>query len=190
MSAGVLLLRAQPVHLGHMDVVRQALIDNDKVLIFIGSANKSGTVRNPIHIDLRVEMVIDTLKELGLYDENRIMVFPLNDWSMEDAYQYAKEWGNFFYYNAVNQIETKKFTFYYNDDKNTVINWFNEDLAERITIKNAVRVREVSATKVREAILNDDTDYLKEMCGESVVKRAAQLKKILLSCDKEDFIMN
>ena len=36
---GVLVTRGQPLHSGHIKVINQALCENDKVLIVIGSAD-------------------------------------------------------------------------------------------------------------------------------------------------------
>lgn len=186
MSTGVLLTRAQPFHLGHVDVVRQALSDNDKVVIVVGSANKLGTKRNPFSIDSRLMMIDDMLKGEDL-PVRRISVLPLADWSMEDAYKYAKEWGRFFYYNVVNKACSKEFTLYYNDSIEIVKNWFDSELLERITIKNSKRVRDVSATKVREAVLNEDFDYIRYAVG--TLKYFRLMSYDLKHCSNEDFIM-
>lgn len=186
MKVGVLLTRAQPFHLGHVDVVRQALFDNDKVIIVVGSANKSGTKRNPFNIESRLMMIDDMLRGEGL-PITRIEVLPLADWSMEDAYKYAKEWGKFFYYNVVNKALSKEFTLYYNDDIEIVKNWFDYELLERITIKNSKRVRDVSATKVREAVINEDFDYIRYAVG--TLKYFRLMSCELENSSNEDFIM-
>jgi len=48
MNIGVFLSRMQPLHIGHLGIIDKVLAENDKLLILIGSANKKGTVRNPI----------------------------------------------------------------------------------------------------------------------------------------------
>jgi cytidyltransferase-like protein len=187
MKYGVLLTRAQPFHMGHLDVVQKALEENDRVLIVVGSANKAGTKRNPLSIEPRMELVSTVLYSYGM--EKEVDVLPLSDWSAEDTYQYAKEWGNFFYYNVVNAIQEKTFTMYYNDSVDTVKNWFVPEIAERLTIKCAKRKRDVSGTKIREAIEKDDDEYLKEMLPSSVYKKKEIIKKILLNSTKEDYMM-
>lgn len=188
MKYGVVLMRAQPVHKGHIDIVNQALDDNDRVLIIVGSANKHGTKRNPLTAEMRVELVKNALEDYAL--EDRVDIITLSDWSKEDAYQYAKEWGNFLYYNIVNAIQTKTFTMYYNDNPETVKNWFVPEIAERIEIKNTERVRDISGTKIREAFENEDYRDLKEMLCPSTLKRISELKKLLKNCNNEDHIMN
>lgn len=192
-NVGVILTRAQPIHLGHIGIIKQALKENEKVILVIGSANKSGTKRNPFNIDLRLMMVEDMLKKENL-SLNRIEILPLVDWSMEDAYTYVKEWGRFFYYNVVNKAGCKEFTFYYNDDIKIVENWFEPEILRRITIKNVVRTDDISSTKVREAILNKDYEYLKYAMGytpEMEINEDYKLMKYALNnCNNDDFIMN
>lgn len=163
MNVGVLLTRAQPFHLGHVSVLKQALAENEKVILVIGSANKSKTKRNPIPIDIRLSIVEDFMERENIPME-RVKIVALSDWSSEDAYEYAKEWGRFFYYNVVNEAESKNFTLYYNDDLKIVENWFDKDLRERIIIKNSVR-NGISSTKTRNAILDDNLSYVETAMG-------------------------
>jgi hypothetical protein len=113
----------------------------------------------------------------------------LPDWSMEDAYQYAKEWGNFFYYNVVSRIGKKEFTIYYNDNPEIVKNWFNEEISKRVTVKHAARCRDVSGTKIRQAFEDNNDLYLKEMLCQSTYDVKSVLKKMLMKKSEDDFTM-
>lgn len=53
----VFITRAQPLHLGHKFVIAEALKVADSVLILIGSANASRSVKNPFTIDERKAMI-------------------------------------------------------------------------------------------------------------------------------------
>lgn len=186
MANGVILMRAQPMHLGHLDVIKRASSENEKVLVFVGSANKCGTKRNPLNIEERLYYVQSAVDEEEL---NNVIVRSLCDWSKEDAYALAKEWGRFFYYNAVNALGTKTFNFYYNDDIKIVKNWFEMDLQKRVTIISEVKSRGVSATRVREAILNDEEQYLVSVLPRIVWENRKRIKRQLENCHNEDFIM-
>ena len=179
-------MRAQPIHLGHLDVIKKASSENDKVLVFIGSANKSGTKRNPLNIEDRCYFIKYAVMEANL---KNIIIAPLNDWSKEDAFSLAKEWGRFFYYNAVNQLGCKTFTFYYNDNIKIAENWFDEELSKRVKIVHAVRERDVSSTKVREAILNNDESYLKAVLPDIVFSNRNYIMKEIANSNNKDFVM-
>ena len=55
MKTGIVLARLQPIHNGHLELIEQAIDENDQVFVFIGSADKFNQ-RNPIPINLRLEM--------------------------------------------------------------------------------------------------------------------------------------
>ena len=188
MVTGVMLTRAQPFHKGHMDVVNQILKENERCLIVIGSANKCNTERNPLMITDRTRMITHVLKWHNL-TQPKVQLLPLCDWSMENAYQYAQEWGNFLYYNIVNAIQQKEFAFYYNDDPETVKRWFNPDISKRITVRSSVRVRDVSGTKIRDAILSHNIEYLKEMLDPPVLEELDYIRFMLKKSNKPDYIL-
>ena len=62
-KVGVFLSRMQPIHNAHLWMIENALKENDKVLVIIGSANKFGTERNPLPIDMRKPMVENAIQE-------------------------------------------------------------------------------------------------------------------------------
>lgn len=167
---GVLLTRAQPFHNGHIETVLKALSECKAVYIIIGSSNKSYTTRNPFPLNLRSNIVMESLNSNGLECAN-IRVANLADWSTESSYEYVKEWGKFFYYNVVNFIRRKEFNFYYNDDINIAKNWFDDELLSRINIVNSPRISDISSTKIREAIIRDteeDRLYLEKALSKRV----------------------
>lgn len=49
--------RFQPFHFGHLDVVKQMLARHPKIIIGIGSAQYSGTAKNPFSASARIKMV-------------------------------------------------------------------------------------------------------------------------------------
>ncbi len=61
----LLIGRFQPLHLGHMEVIRRAIGDYELV-IGIGSAQKSHTIDNPFTAGERYEMIYRTLKKEGI----------------------------------------------------------------------------------------------------------------------------
>jgi len=191
MKYGVIILRAQPFHIGHIYVIEEMLKENDRVLVIIGSANKSGTVRNPLDIDFRVDMVRSSLADVHSDDiDTRVKVTTLCDWSMETAYALAKEWGSYLYYNVVNAIGQKEFSLYYNDDKAIAENWFVPELQPRVTICNTPRGEiDVSGTQIRDALLSGDDDYLKYALTPSVYARREYIREAIENADADDFIM-
>lgn len=191
---GVFLARMQPVHNAHLHMINEALKESDKVLVVLGSENKEGMLRNPYDIKLREQM----LRECLTPEQNeRLDIGTLPDWSMESDTENADIWGRYFYYNVVSRIGQKHFSLYYSDGKENLDSWFKDTevypyveyrLFERSNLFDGL-----SATKIRQAFMNGDIEYVKQFCPESVTKRFHQLAecyKDVVDNPKEDFSMD
>lgn len=69
--------RFQPFHKGHLYVVKRMLEENDEIIIVIGSAQESYTLRNPLTAGERIEIIRDVLRELDAL--NRAFIVPIPD---------------------------------------------------------------------------------------------------------------
>lgn len=171
---GVFLTKCQPLHIGHLEVIKHALSENDMVLVVIGSADKSCTERNPLPLNIRIALLdkgIDYITspvlvdKLLLRDLSSDQDIPKQDnitGVVDDPAKVNKEWGSYLYYNIVNKIGRKTFTLYYNDDISIVESWFPDYIRDRITIKSAPRLGNYSSGAVREAFKEMNMSYLKE----------------------------
>ena len=185
---GVILMRAQPVHNGHIEMIKKAVEECERVLVVVGSANKQRTRRNPFSIEEREMMVSDALHETGL-DEVEIMT--LSDWSKEDAEEYKKEWGSFFYYNVANKLGDKTFILYYNDNPDIVKSWFTDAIRTNISIRHMDRAElNISSTKIREMLINEEYDKLKSMVPKSVSSQLRHLRSLLKKSENDDYMMD
>ena len=190
---GVFFARMQPVHNAHLFMVNKALDECDKVLIVLGSENKVDMLRNPYDITLREQM----LRECFNNEQNeKITIVTLPDWSMESDTDSAEIWGRYFYYNVVSRIGQKRFSLYYSDDVAILDSWFNgTEVRQYITYRNFERnniFEGLSATKIRQAFIDGNRDYINEFCPGSVVNRfdyLASYYKDVTENPKEDFSM-
>lgn len=192
-KVGVFLARMQPVHNAHLYMVNKALEESDEVLIVLGSENKVDMLRNPYDITLREKM----LRECFTDKENKkIEIVTLPDWSMESDYESADIWGRYFYYNVVSRIGQKRFSIYYSDDPKILDSWFKDtEVFDFITYRNFERSKlfeGLSSTKIRDAFINHDTNYIEKYCPKSVVNRfdyLATYYKNVKQNPKSDFSM-
>lgn len=155
-------------------MINRALAENDKVLFIIGSADKSGTERNPFPIGYRISMLKFALSFVK--DKNRVDYMILNDWSsdddipkqdnttglVDDGASVDTEWGSYLYYNIINVIGQQEFTFYYNDDSSLVSAWFPKSLRNRITIVSYPRIDDISSSSIRKAIIENYEAYVEK----------------------------
>lgn len=159
---GVILFRAQPFHNGHLAQIRRALYDANNltnIYIFVGSADKSGTKRNPIPIDVRLDLVKGSLEEaLNPIHLNNIHVVPLND--LSDEANNTHSWGEYLYNKMCEYTGDTDFIFYYSDKPEIALSWFGDNEREHIFFKFLPRVNNVNATEVRELLIKySDCEY-------------------------------
>lgn len=80
-KSGFFVGRFQPVHDGHISVIKQASIQVDRLYVLIGSANVCRSIKNPWTYQERVDMLRKKLFQCGV--EN-VSFVPLNDYPYND----------------------------------------------------------------------------------------------------------
>ncbi len=75
---GLLVGRLQPIHDGHMDVIRRILDEVDEVVIGIGSAQLSHTLKDPFTAGERTMMINKALTENGI-PPSKYYITPIQD---------------------------------------------------------------------------------------------------------------
>lgn len=85
--------RFQPPHLGHVELIRYALGVADEVVIVIGSAQESHTLRNPLTAGERYELLEAIVKKRFPedYARGRVKIVPVMDINMNKVWvQYLR----------------------------------------------------------------------------------------------------
>ncbi|MFQ6085190.1 MAG: nicotinamide-nucleotide adenylyltransferase [Candidatus Bathyarchaeia archaeon] len=77
-NRGLFVLRAQPIHKGHVEAIQSVLREVDELVIAIGSAQLNYTPENPFTVGERIEMLRAALDEAGI-DARRIIIVPVPD---------------------------------------------------------------------------------------------------------------
>jgi len=75
---GLLIGRMQPVHNGHLQVIKGILKEVDEVIIGIGSAQLSHTLKDPFTAGERVMMLTKALSENGIH-ASKYYIIPIQD---------------------------------------------------------------------------------------------------------------
>ncbi len=75
---GLLVGRMQPVHDGHIEVIKRILEDVDEVIIGIGSAQLSHTVKDPFTAGERVMMLTKALTQYDI-PASKYYIIPIQD---------------------------------------------------------------------------------------------------------------
>lgn len=75
---GILIGRMQPVHNGHMEVIKKILNEVDEIIIGIGSAQLSHEIKDPFTAGERIVMMTQALAEIDI-DPSRYYIIPMQD---------------------------------------------------------------------------------------------------------------
>ena len=188
MKTGVILARLQPIHNGHLALIKKAVAENDEVYIFIGSADKFNQ-RNPLPISLRLQLTEEAIDfEFGKPYTNsegdiqktkdRIHIVPLDD--LTDESDNSHDWGFYLYSKIVTETKNPCFTIYYSDGFEIITTWFpsfilRNNVSLCLLARNAT-VDGISATKIRKMIEEDSND-LDVYVPKCVVDRRDTIKK-------------
>lgn len=182
---GVILFRAQPFHNGHLYMVKTAFNDcmknNCDLYIFIGSADKFGTVRNPIPISFRYELVKGSLQETFSEQElKHIHIYPLNDLNDETCNDY--NWGRYFFMKVFALTKDSNMSIYYSGDPNVLLSWFDEEERWCLNFIFVDRFDGITATQVRNIITtpNMSSNALLSLVPNYVYNHREEIKKYIL----------
>lgn len=183
---GVILARLQPVHNGHLALIEKAIQENEETYIFVGSANKFNQ-RNPLPISLRLLLIKEALVEKFGWNpedctinsrEKKLYVLPLDDLTSEG--DNSHKWGFYFYSKVVTATQCSNFTIYYSDGFEIITTWFpSYILRNNVSLSLLARgatADGISATKIREAILQDNDDLLKQYVPNTVYEHRSVIK--------------
>ena len=181
-KVGVIIARLQPIHNGHLELIRQALNENDKVLVLVGSADKLNK-RNPIPINMRMEMASESIAEKFGEDKERITIQALND--LTDESDNSHDWGFYLYSTIVGITRSPEFTIYYSDGFEIIMLWFPPFITRNfVSFKLNARgtiADNVSATQVREKIIEDDEYWLTSSVPKPVYEKKDILRQFILA---------
>lgn len=162
---GYIIGRFAPLTLGHERLINIALEKVDKLLIFVGSADKSGTYRNPFDIKLRIDLIEKVYKEE--IESGKIVLKPLDDLTNEEDYL-NKNWGKYLLDNVSKFLLEKPYYFIYGEEP-TREDWFTKEELKNIRKVIVSRNKEdISATKVRKYIADGNQESFKKYTNKKI----------------------
>ena len=176
-STGVLVGRFQHIHIGHEKLINIGLSLCDKLLVFVGSADKIGTIRNPYEVEYRIELISRLYKKE--IDEGRLIIKPINDLTNEN--DLTPCWGKYVIEEAKKELGQNVNCIIYGKDKN-IFKCFPKDIVEDLTEIYVDRnTLNISATKIREFLINDDKENWKKYVNEILYDEYDVLRNKLLN---------
>lgn len=146
-KVGLICGRFQPIHRGHVELIKTALKECDTLVIAVGSAQEYGTKKNPFDFETRKELILRSL--WGVYNKN-VVIIGVNDRKniVDDS-----SWGKYLISQVIDQtglVPTVNFT----GKEEVRSHWFDEVPIIQQEVDRDILP--ISATEVRQAILDDD----------------------------------
>lgn len=162
---GVLVGRFQTIHSGHEEMINKAICLCEKVGIFVGSSQESGTNKNPFSYETRKEM-------LETIFNDQISVYPLPDLGVGNN----SVWGDYVLENVEKQFGRLPDLFVSGKESRR-IDWF--DSVEGLSIAELYipKTIDISATEMREFFLKDDFDGWRKYTNKSLWSKYEELKE-------------
>ena len=152
---GLIIGRFSPVHKGHNKLINESLKRCKRTLVLVGSAQESGTLRNPLNLSFRTQLIRKCYP--GLTDQ-ALMIRGINDLKNELNNDFS--WGEYVKTKVINYIGDFTDLIIYGNDtvKRT---WFNpSEIPE--TYELFVPRDDISGTYVRGLIvINDEAEWKK-----------------------------
>ena len=169
---GLILGRFQTIHNGHVQLIEICRELCDKTLILIGSAQESGTVRNPYDINLRKKAI------KMLYDDADVIVDGINDMTNEN--DICVEWGRYILNNIKEKYNELPDLMVYGKDESRK-GWFSDEdsklISELIVSRKNI---EISATELRKLLVENNKKEWQKYVPEAIWGMYDELRTELL----------
>ncbi len=156
---GLVLGRFQPVHNGHVFMIKEAMKLCDKVLILIGSAQEHGTYNNPFTYETRGRMIMEALE----YPKGLAGVAGIKDVGLGNN----ARWGDYILEMMQKNYGELPDAFITGEETRRE-SWFSNKDIDVIVVSKAKN--QLSATQIREKIYAGDADGLDDAIPHIVFK--------------------
>jgi len=166
-SRCVYIGRFQPPHCGHLYVIKWALQYCNELIIVVGSAQESYTLKNPFTAGERLEMLRLALTDEGL-DMSRFWLIPLQDIAMNSVW--------------VRYLEVNLPKFSKAVSRNPLVVKLFRDYGYEVLIPPAYRREVCSGTRIRQLMLSNDSRWEKLVTPSvaEYIKRIGGVERIVL----------
>ena len=172
---GLVLGRFHPMHNGHKEIIDMARQLCKKTLILVSSAQESGTLRNPFQLETRKNVI------RRVYDDDEVIIDTLQDLTNENDISF--EWGRYILDNVEKMYAVMPDLMVYGKDESRK-GWFSEEdskkFSEVIVARNKI---EISATKLREYLVQNEKEKWQKYVPEQIWDMYEELREELLQID-------
>ena len=166
---GIIVGRFQTFHTGHLDMVGKACAVCDRVGIFVGSSQESGTLKNPFPYEVRKTM-------LGKVFGSRVAIYPLPDIGVGNN----AKWGDYVLQNVRRRFG-KAPDLLVSGKEERRISWFDSAAGVQIAELYIPKTIDISATRMREFFLEDDKEAWRKYAPSALWDDYAAMREAVLA---------
>jgi bifunctional NMN adenylyltransferase/nudix hydrolase len=169
---GILVGRFQVLHKGHSDMVRRAIELCERVALFVGSSQESGTLKNPLTYETRKSILLTAFADIEIY--------PLPDIGVGNNCA----WGEYVLKNVIEKCGEYPDLFVSGKESRRT-SWIDDDwnIAELYVPKSI----DISATKMIQFVIEDNKEEFERYIEPSIKARYDDIRKaVIASQDKLD----
>lgn len=166
---GLVVGRFQTLHTGHEDMIRKAIALCDRVGLFVGSSQESGTFKNPFSYELRREMLNDVFG-------SNVCVYPLPDIGVGNN----AKWGDYVLGQVAERFGRLP-DLVVSGKEERRLDWFDSIAGNGISELYVPKSIEMSASQMRQFFAEDDFEKWKSYTNPKLWPRYRQLRQIALA---------
>lgn len=173
-NTGFYIGRFQPFHKGHLSIVQAMREQCEHIIIGLGSAQESGTKRNPFDVELRTKGIFDSL-----FPNYNVRIIPIFD---RPVPQNDSKWGDY----VIHQVrETTGIVpdAIFEGEETERESWFVNTGLPIIRIPRTTIP--ISGTQIRELIVYEDDPYdtLMDYLPWGELRNVNKMKKVMRSIE-------
>lgn len=167
-SLGILVGRFQTLHTGHEQMIRTALALCDRVGIFVGSSQESGTATNPFSYEVRKEL-------LRLLFGEAVEIYPLPDIGVGNN----GTWGEYVLQNVASHFGRSPDLLISGKEVRRV-SWFDGIAGVRISELYIPKAIDISASQMRAFLLEEDRESWQKYTNPALWGQYDALRRLVL----------
>lgn len=172
---GLVLGRFNHIHNGHKQIINASRMVCEKTLILVGSAQESGTLRNPFKLETRQKAIA------RIYNSDDVIIGELKDYTNEKDISPA--WGRYILENVNKDYGEIPDLMIYGKDESRK-GWFSDEdsqkFSELIISRDKIKI---SATELRKYMVDDNEEKWRDFVPEEIWDMYDELRDELISVE-------
>lgn len=172
-KCGLYIGRFQPLHIGHTHIINKMLDECEIVIVGVGSAQESGTERNPFDFATRSRWIVETF---GSRKNHILHVIPIPD---REHPSNDSSWGDYVFAKVKEWCDLTPDVIYEGEESERT-HWYDNLNVE--TIKVSRGILPISGTMLRDAIAHNRQSTAIQFMPMAIRGYYYEMRKVIRKC--------